>query len=922
MKISSANTVFLATMALAFCVQTGKAQTTIYVDGIHGSDSNPGTSPSAPVKTLGKGVSLVAAGGTVRVAPADYSEAVVFSKSLSLLGSGPQVTRNSVSAGTAFLVKSSGVTLAGIGLSVKGNTSQDTPLVLGPGASGAVLRRLTLTGGRRGLLAGSAPDLRLEDCFLGGGGQIHGIEVTGDTDRVGLLGCTFSNLRGTAILADPGPGSVLEDWVVRKCTFLNRIPPSVAPGACLEMPRVRRLLVEECDFSGFLNTALLFENPARASSGSEPPPEDITILDNLFHRSFGGTSSQGKGVITFRYGLAHLDFAGNRVENTRDASGIYLEAGTGSWQTYTRIRISGNIVKGLSGRFRGSVSGTWDADAVTLDGLGPGAWSPANILRANQFSGNTGYGVRNIGGAAPSVDARWNWWGAPGGPGAPGGDGVFGNVDASRPLTFEESLKIRSWKVTGRPSAVLAADLDGKGGLDLAAADYEAGAVEILLSDGKGGFLPSQTISVGKTPCRLAAGDFDGDGDQDLAVANTNGGTISILTNTKGSFAVTSTLQCGIPVIALAAGKIGTDNKDDLVAAVARTPFLAGKVLYFDHAAGTPTALKGLSDPADLVLSDMDGDGDLDLVAAQTGSNPGIFLLANQGGTFSSSPAGPFSLGVSSPIQVNLEVADLDRDGHPDVIAGVTPMISFPLKPSEVRVLFGTKGLSLQASTGVFSGKGFLKVRAGDSLGNGFMDVFVLDLADGVVAVLEDMSPTRRTFSRTAWICPSTAPRGLAVGDLDGNGDDEAVVTSFSTKDVSITSFTAPPAAVTFGTGCPGVAGTPAIETLGNPILGNLSFQVGLSSAAPWTAAVLLASSTIEGTLEVGSCQVVVLGPAVSNLAGTDGAGKAVLPLPIPLEPTLLGASAYFQWFALDKKGLLGPGYYSSTPGLRLKLGR
>ncbi len=908
-------------LALALFVPAGKAQTTIYVDGVHGSDSNPGTSPSAPVKTLGKGVSLVAAGGTVRVAPADYSEAVVVSKSLTLLGSGPQITRNSVPGGTAFLVKSSRVTLARIGISVQGNTSRDAPLVLEPGATNTVLRNLILAGGMRAILAGSSPDLLVEGCFLGGGGQVHAIQVTGDSDRVTIQECTFSNLKGSSILADPGPGSVLEDWVLRKCTFLNRTAPSIPPGACLEMPRVRRLLVEECDFSGFLNIALLFENPARTSSGTEPPPEDITIRGNTFHRSFGGTTSRGKGVITVRYGLSHLDLAGNRIEDVRDGSGVYMEAGPGSWQTYTRIRISGNTIKGLSGQFRGKVSGTWDADAVTLDGLGAGAWSPNNILRANNFSGNAGYGVRNIGTNAPPVDARWNWWGGPGGPSGPGGDGVSGNVDSSTPLAFEENLEIRSWKVGGRPSAVLVVDLDGKGGPDLAAVDYEAGKVEILLADGKGGFLPPQTIRVGKTPCRLAAGDFDGDGDKDLAVANTNDGTISILTNTKGTLAVTSTLQCGIPVIAVAAGKVGTDNRDDLVAAVARTPFQAGKTLYFDHAAGTPAVIKGLSDPADLVLWDMDGDGDLDLAAAQTGTRAGIYLVANQGGTFSSSPAGPFSLGVASPIQVNLNVADLDRDGNPDVIAGVTPMISFPLKPSEVRVFFGAKGLSLHSSTRVYSGKGFLKIRAGKSLGNGFTDLFVLDLAEGTLAVLEDMNPTSRTFFRTTWVCPSAAPRGLALGDLDGNGDDEAVVTSFSTLDVSVTSFTVPPAAITFGTGCPGVTGTPVIEARGNPVLGNLSFRMGLSSAAPWTAAILLASSTMQGTLDVGPCQVVVLGSAVSNLAGTDGTGKAALPLPIPLEPTLLGATAYFQWFALDKKGLLGPGYYSSSPGLRLRLG-
>ncbi len=920
-SMKSKTGLFLLLALPAFAPMGIRAQTTIYVDGIHGSDANSGTSPSAAVKTLGKGVSLVSTGGTVRVLPADYSESVTIAKSLTLEGAGPHVTRNSLNSGTTFKIQARDVTLRKIGLFVGGNAQGDVPLVLETGATGATLDDLVLRGGRVGLQVGACPDLLLEGSNLGGGGQIHAVLVKGDADRVTIRGCTFSNLRGTAVAADPGTGAILEGWAIQGCTFLNHQPPAASPGACLEMPRVKGLLVERCDFSGFLATALSFSLPGRASSGTEPPPTDLVIRDNRFHHSFGGTTSAGKGVITFRWGLSHLDLSGNRFEHTRDASGVYFEAAPGAaWQVFERIRIFGNTFAGLSGNYKGNTPGTYDADGVTIEGAGTGQWDFTNILRSNKFLGNAGYGVRNTG--SVQADARWNWWGAQGGPSAPGGDGVSGKVDATSPLSWPGTLAVRSWDLAGRPAAVLPVDLDGKNGPDLVTASYDTGKVEILLSDGKGGFLPPSTLSVGRTPCRLAAGDFDGDGDSDVAVANTNDGTISILTNTRGALAVTATLNCGVPVVALAAGKVGTDSRDDLVAAVSRTPFLAGKVLYFDHASGTPSVVGGLSDPTCLALADMDGDGDLDLVTLQLGSSPGIYLSPNNSGVLGGTPAGPFSLGVSSPIQADLVVRDLDRDGNIDVVAGLTPMISLPLKPSEVRILFGAKGLSLQAGANYYTGTGFLKIALGDTTGNGFADILVADLARGTVTALEDLNPTQRTFTRTFPFCPSAAPRGIAAADLDGDGGDEALVTSFATQDISASSFTARPDVVLFGMGCPGANGTPSIEAKGKPTLGNLAFQVGLKSAPAWSAGILLASPSLKGTLEVGPCQVVLLGPAVPGFAGTGAQGEAYLPMPIPMEPSLMGATAYFQWFVLDKKGLLGPGYYSSTPGLRLKVGR
>ena len=97
------------------------------------------------------------------------------------------------------------------------------------------------------------------------------------------------------------------------------------------------------------------------------------------------------------------------------------------------------------------------------------------------------------------------------------GDGTFG-----APTTF---------LVGNSPIAVLAADFNNDGKLDLAVANYTDGTVTLLLGNGDGTFTqPSGSpYAVGKGPFSLAAADFNGDGKLDLAVANLTEGTISIL---------------------------------------------------------------------------------------------------------------------------------------------------------------------------------------------------------------------------------------------------------------------------------------------------------------------------------------------------------------------------------------------------------
>jgi hypothetical protein len=104
---------------------------------------------------------------------------------------------------------------------------------------------------------------------------------------------------------------------------------------------------------------------------------------------------------------------------------------------------------------------------------------------------------------------------------------LLGNGDG----TFQSPITI---PVGSDPDAMVAGDFNNDGKLDLAVANYGDGTVTLLLGNGDGTFTEASgsPYAVGKCPNAIVAADFNGDGKLDLAVANSEGGldgTISIL---------------------------------------------------------------------------------------------------------------------------------------------------------------------------------------------------------------------------------------------------------------------------------------------------------------------------------------------------------------------------------------------------------
>jgi len=483
--------------------------------------------------------------------------------------------------------------------------------------------------------------------------------------------------------------------------------------------------------------------------------------------------------------VAHRHPSGSGAQNA-----LYLNDGSGTFVDATAARMPPKSVYSFAVAMT-DVDGDGDLDLVFANGTVTGFAGEQNDVYVND---GTGFFGDETAARMPAIASEGLDLAA----GDVDGDGdldlVFANNLAQNRLylndgsgVFTDVTAARLPVDRDRTLGVALDDVDRDGDLDLAFGNSQTKPSKLYLNDGTGAFtdatgshVPPNTDNTNA----IALSDVDADGDPDLVFANrlqnrmfANDGT--------GVFADPSTHRLPLEIdrtMAVAVGDVDGDGDTDAVFGNVSTYFgmTAGSQnrLYLNDGYGffadaTEARMPAdIDQTADIVLGDLDGDGDLDLVSCNAEVNR-IYL---NDGTGKFSDATARRLPEHNDQTFGAALGDADGDGSLDLV------VANYLDPDRMYLNDGTGVFRDVTATHLPTGF-FSRVTAfafGDADGDGDLDLVAsrLGVYTGAPARLYLNDGTGRFTDVTPHRMPSviSSANDVAFGDVDGDGDGDIVL--------------------------------------------------------------------------------------------------------------------------------------------------